>query len=223
VHPLVGPGLRLAEQDAEKGLSFLARLGRLLRGEKSVKRPGPEAPSPVTVETAPAVKALEEALAKVRELDLTEKTRFDLKRLLTLMQRFLEEPEPAPPVEPPAEAAKAIDPQEVATLVGTEVRLQVAGLRKHVEEVLLQGIGALAEKIEKSGAEGSEAARAAADVARRVERLEKVSGVRQGADGQEDLAGTRRDRKREGPFAGIFDGAIAQARRVMGQDDRRNP
>jgi len=212
-----------AEEDAEKGLSFLARLGRLLRGEKAAKRPGPEAPSPVPVETAPAVKALEEALAQVRELDLTEKTRFDLKRLLTLMQRFLEEPEPAPPEATPAETAKAIDANEVATLVGAEVRVQVAGLRKHVEEVLLQGIGALAEKIEKSAAEGSEAASAATDVARRVERLEKVSGVRQGADGQEDLSGTRRDRKREGPFAGIFDGAIAQARRVMGQDDRRNP
>lgn len=207
------PASAPAEQDAEKGLSFLARLGRLLRGEK---KPEPASPAAVPLESAPAVKALEEALARVRELDLTEKTRFDLKRLLTLMQRFLDEPEPAPPAEPPAPATKAVDAEEAATLVGAEVRLQVAGLRKHVEDVVLQGIAALAEKIEKSGA-------AAADVARRVERLEKVSGVRQGAEGQEDLAGTRRDRKREGPFAGIFDGAVAQARRVMGQDDRRNP
>lgn len=193
--------------DAEKGLSFLTRLGTLLRGTSAGK------PRTVEQESPEAVKALEAAFARVRGESLTEKGWFDLRRILTLMQRFLDEADPAGDEE-----AENADPEKVAAQAEAVLKEVGREVRGHVEEVVLKGLGALAKELK---AIREEQARAVEQLGGRVERMEKVAGVRQSASGQEDPARAAARASSDNPFAGIFGNAITQARRVMGTTDRR--
>ncbi len=193
--------------DAEKGLSFLTRLGTLLRGTSASK------PRTVEQESPEAVKALEAAFARIRGETLTEKGWFDLRRILTLMQRFLDEADPAGDEE-----AESADPEKVAARAEAVLKEVGREVRGHVEEVVLKGLGALADELK---AIREEQARAVEQLGGRVERMEKVAGVRQSASGQEDPARAASRASSDNPFAGIFGNAITQARRVMGTTDRR--
>jgi len=195
-------------EDAEKGLSFLTRLGTLLRGQARAK------PDTVEQESPEAVQALAAAFERVRGASLTEKARFDLRRILTLMQRFLDEADPPAP-EPDEPAAG--EPEKAAAPAAAVLKDLAAGFRGQVEDLLMKGLGALADELR---AIRTEQARAAEQLGGRVARMEKVAGVRQSADGQEDPArGTARPSP-DNPFAGIFGNAITQARRVMGPERR---
>lgn len=193
--------------DAEKGLSFLTRLGTLLRGTSAGK------PRTVEQESPEAVKALEAAFARIRGETLTEKGWFDLRRILTLMQRFLDEADPAGDEE-----AESADPEKIAARAEAVLKEVGREVRGHVEEVVLKGLGALADELK---AIREEQARAVEQLGGRVERMEKVAGVRQSASGQEDPARAASRASSDNPFAGIFGNAITQARRVMGTTDRR--
>ena len=129
------------------------------------------------------------------------------------MQRFLDEADP--PGEP--EGEKAGEPEKAAARPEAVLKEIEAGFRGHVEDLLLKGLGALADELKAIRADQ---ARAVENLGGRVERMEKVAGVRQSASGQEAPAAARRP-SADNPFAGIFGNAIAQARRVMGTDDRR--
>jgi hypothetical protein len=201
--------------DAEKGLSFLTRLGTLLRGstrgKNARRRPAPDT---VEQESPEAIQSLESAFERVRQETLTEKGWFDLRRILTLMQRFLDEADPATEEDAEGEG----EPEKDAARPEALLKDLEAGLRGHVEEVVLKGLGALAEELR---AIREEHAGAVERLGGRVERMEKVAGVRQSADGQETPVPAGARPSAENPFAGIFGNAISQARRVMGNTDRR--
>ncbi|MCC6311572.1 MAG: hypothetical protein IT345_11765 [Trueperaceae bacterium] len=195
--------------DAEKGLSFLARLGTLLRSQA---RPAPDT---VEQESPAAVQALAAAFERVRGEPLTEKARFDLRRILTLMQRYLDDADP--PDTEAADTPESGEPEKSAPAPEAVLKDLAAGVRGAVEDVLLKGLGALADELR---AIRSEQARAAEQLGARVARMEKVAGVRQSADGQEDPARAAVRPSSDNPFAGIFGHAITQARRVMGPERR---